>query len=181
MTSCPDLAFPEDLLLELPELIEACVNGTATAEQISSLDHRMATDPQACKLYARYMHTLCALRTWSEYQMVEQEGSDFASASVTRLSDSLEKRNDARVVPAFSLPGAFNYLSSGWPMAYLIATLVVSVGIAIAAVTHVSRPIQVVGPSTLPSHLSPAVPPLPSSKIVGRITGMADCKWLAGQ
>ena len=34
-------SFPEELSLELPELIEQCVNGTATAQEAARLDRLM--------------------------------------------------------------------------------------------------------------------------------------------
>ena len=76
----PPLVFSEDLLLELPELVEQCVNGTATDEQIARLDRLLIEDEQAPKLYARYVHTLCGLRTWSEYSPEELLGNEPASA-----------------------------------------------------------------------------------------------------
>ena len=75
-------------------------------------------------------------------------------------------------VPAATFNSAFGYLATGWPIAYLIATVVVGIGIAVAAITYVSEPAQVVQPSGIvPSNRSP----LPC--VVGRITGMADCHW----
>ena len=81
MTHQPE--FPEQLLLELPDLIEQCVNGAATAPQIARLDRLMVEDEQARKLYVRYVHTLCGLRTWSEYPLVELGSSEPASVSVS--------------------------------------------------------------------------------------------------
>ena len=57
-------------------------------------------------------------------------------------------------------------------MAYLVATVIFGIGLLIGSVVHVSQPEQVARQSVpLPSPLSS----LPS--IVGRITGMVDCKW----
>ena len=65
-----------------------------------------------------------------------------------------------------------NYVSSGWPLAYLVATVIFGVGLVIGSRIYVSHPEQVARQSVpLPSPLSP----LPS--IVGRITGMVDCRW----
>ena len=79
------------------------------------------------------------------------------------------------VVPAFlstTLPGTFGYFSSGWPVAYLIATVIFGIGALVGSLVHVSQPEQVASQSASgPTPLSP----LPS--VVGRITGMVDCKW----
>ena len=86
-----------------------------------------------------------------------------------------------RLLPGPSLPlgflgntigGTVGYLSSGWPVAYLIATVIFGVGLLIGSLVPVSGPEELARQSApLPSPLSP----LPS--IVGRITGMADCRW----
>jgi hypothetical protein len=69
--------------------------------------------------------------------------------------------------------GTFGYFSSGWPVAYLVATVIFGIGLTIGALVHVSPPAQVARhPAALPSPLSP------SSSVVGRITGMADCQWV---
>ena len=100
-----------------------------------------------------------------------------SDAGLTAVQASFQPATPLPSGPAFSLPyqhGTIDYLSSGWPMAYLIATVVVSIGIAIAAITHVSDPESrplVQHSDSLPSSLSP----LPS--VVGQITGMADCVW----
>ena len=64
------------------------------------------------------------------------------------------------------------YFPEGMPLAYLIATVVTGLGILIASHVYMSLPEQVARQSApLPSPLSP----LPS--MVGRITGLVDCRW----
>jgi hypothetical protein len=65
-------------------------------------------------------------------------------------------------------------LSSGWPVAYLIATLIFAVGLIIGAMTHVSQPVDVVEktPSSEDSIRSPDL----KTPSVGRITGLVGCK-----
>ena len=71
-----------------------------------------------------------------------------------------------------AIHGTVGYVSSGWPMAYLVATVIFGIGLLIGSHVYVSEPAQVARQSVpLPSHLSP----LPS--MVGRITGMVDCQW----
>ena len=58
------------------------------------------------------------------------------------------------------------------PLAYLIATVVTGLGLLVGSVIHVAGPTEVARQSaSLPSPHSA----LPS--VVGRITGMVDCKW----
>ena len=58
------------------------------------------------------------------------------------------------------------------PLAYMVATVVTGLGLLDRLAVYMSGPEQVARQSaSLPSPLSP----LPS--VVGRITGMVDCKW----
>ena len=78
------------------------------------------------------------------------------------------------LAPAFlpTLYATLGCFPEGMPLAYLIATVVTGLGLLIGSVIHVAGPREVARQSaSFPSPLSP----LPS--VVGRITGMADCKW----
>ena len=76
-----------------------------------------------------------------------------------------------------TLCGAFANFSAGWPVAYLVATVVLCVGILVASITYVSRPTELAG--VAPSHAASTTLDFPQQEqqIVGRITGMVDCKW----
>jgi hypothetical protein len=79
----------------------------------------------------------------------------------------------AMAVPAGLWQGTVGNICSGWLTAYLIATAIFAVGLAIGAIVHVSQPGAYVGPpAPTPNPQFPI--PNPSS-IVGRITGMVDC------
>jgi hypothetical protein len=69
------------------------------------------------------------------------------------------------------------YFSSGWPIAYLVATVVFAAGLVIGAIVHVSQPGQYVGPSRSLEAPNPQSPIPNSSSIVARITGTVDCVW----
>jgi hypothetical protein len=79
-----------------------------------------------------------------------------------------------------------SYFSSGWPAAYLIATVVFAIGLVIGALVHVSQPTSIILPSLANGGHHEVVEaggegresldsPLPSA--VARITGMVDCVW----
>ena len=77
-----------------------------------------------------------------------------------------------RLPPSYdTIHGTVGYFSSGWPVAYLVATVIFGIGLLIGSLMPVSEPAQL--PAIRPSPPSP--PPLPS--MVGRITGMVDCQW----
>ena len=81
-----------------------------------------------------------------------------------------------------------NYLCQGWPLAYLIATVIFGIGLLIGSHIYVSQPAQVAQQSApLPSPFGrgaggegrgDADSPLPSK--VGRITGMVGCQFVEG-
>ena len=71
--------------------------------------------------------------------------------------------------------GTLDFFSSGWPVAYFIAAAVLGIGLLIGAFTYVSRPEEVVHKDQSPPGYE--TPSSPKAETVGRITGMADCKW----
>ena len=75
-----------------------------------------------------------------------------------------------------TLHGAIAYFSSGWPVAYMIATVIFGVGLLIGSLVPVSQPAQVARQSSVPSRVDAE----PKTQLVGRITGMVDCKWGQG-
>ena len=76
--------------------------------------------------------------------------------------------------------GTAGFFSSGWPVAYLIATLIFGIGLVIGSHVYISGPEQLArqsapnrtaNPQSLIPNPSPKAPP------VGRITGMVDCQF----
>ena len=68
----------------------------------------------------------------------------------------------------------FNYVSSGWPVAYLVATVIFGIGLSIGSFVHVSRSALVAKQSLMPNGSVSE----PKEELVGRITGMVDCQWV---
>ena len=75
-----------------------------------------------------------------------------------------------------TLHGTVGYLSSGWPVAYLIATVIFGLGLLIGSVVQVSEPAQIAKQSSVPSRVAPEL----TTEPVGRITGMVDCQFAQG-
>ena len=191
---------------ELESLLLAYVEDDCDAAQSQRLDELICDDDAAVDAYVDMM-TMHAMLQWrfgrqpnrTSPPSIIQATSDATkhpetlddlshlTADATLPTSALPQLNAPRHPPASTyvaapLHGTYGYISSGWPMAYLIATVVVGIGIAIAAITHVSQPEQkqlVQQSDSLPSSPSP----LPSA--VGRITGMVNCVWkgseLSGQ
>ena len=174
----PDAPSLEDLLDRMNRLC----NGDASPEDLAQIEQMVRNDKELCWAYICYSHVNAGLR-WAPVELRLTPGEEETEPPLIDGPFSLAA-SQAEPVAFPSLSAGFSstvsYFSVGWPMAYLLATMIVGLGIAIAAVTHVSGPVQVVGPSISPSNSSLVSPPLPSQEIIGQITGMVDCLWSAG-
>ena len=181
------------LLQEVHDLTLACLSDDATSGDVRRLEELLEYNRDARRIYARIIHDSFRLHRWAAADAapadeafglcvelplatcIEDELDEEMSCNAGLERDSrCDKPNGGfdRVSVSNGIP-YLSYVASGWPIAYLIATVVVAIGIAIAAVTHVSSPLQVVQSSiSVPSNRSPL------SCVVGRITATADCVWL---
>jgi hypothetical protein len=172
MTSPAQL--PDDLQLLLAEMLE----GQLSDEQANDLRLLLQNDSLARREYVRQAVTHGMLQ-WitgasengSGNRVQENVSNDIENGNLTiHLRPS---------TPSLHLGDAvgndtFSYLATGWLMAYLVAAIVVGIGISIAAITNVSQP------STAVCHVDGSLQqhtPVVAPTNVGRITGMADCVW----
>ena len=65
------------------------------------------------------------------------------------------------------------YLSSGWPVAYLVATVIFGIALLIGSLIPASYPQQIAKQSSPPNRSVAE----PTGEVIGHITGMVDCKW----
>ena len=78
-----------------------------------------------------------------------------------------------------TLHGTIGFLSSDWPVAYLVATVITGIGALVGSHIYVSRHEQVANNCRSPA-IERQLEPQPKVEMVGRITGMVDCKWAKG-
>ena len=146
-----------ELFDEMHHVVAARLAGNASLGQECRLKELIRQDIDACDLYLDMVFESSALLTWAK--------------------DDEPDEGPARPLPLLtffgtSIHGTVGYFSSGWPLAYLIATLIFGTGLIIGSLVPVSQPVQVAHQfASLPSPLSPL------SSMVGRISGMVDCKW----
>ena len=172
---------------ELLDLLGTLCNGTISAEEEERLGSLLGSDPDARQLYVKYLDlhlTLTDLDLQAHTDsddvlprlLADLDSYDRSESSSADLPYH-EQGRSASVLPFLPPPlhGAPDYLASGWPMAYLVATVVVGVGLVIAAITHVSQPIQITTRSRSAMEQQRTV--AQHEELVGRITGMVDCKW----
>jgi hypothetical protein len=155
-----------DLLERIQNFVMDGECGELADRQWAEFEGLLRESDDACRTYAEYMGVYALLRD------VLDAAPDDSSPSPNVLAPELPG-----AVPAFPTGlwhGAVGFFASGWPVAYLIATVVVGLGMLIGAFTYVSRPEQVVQHS--PALHSP-ISILHS--VVGSITGMVDCRFAA--
>ena len=104
-----------------------------------------------------------------------------ASARSDR-TQSLTPKSDPQCSPhaaifiAGTRDGATGFFSSAsWPVAYLLATVVLGIALVVGALVPVTQPTQLANPSPSIARGQPS--PEPMAPSVGRITGLADCRW----
>ena len=169
MTTTPDQR-------DLFDLLGALCDGTITPQQHEQLQHELAVDYAARQLYFEYLDLHLDLRRWPWDIDQDSQQSRWAGTG------SDETDSASIPFPVLSLGTAIHgtvgyYYSSGWPAAYLIATVIFGVALLIGSLVPVSeQPAQVASQSSVPSQsvVEPKVEP------VGRITGMVDCQFAQG-
>ena len=177
---------------ELPPLLARLVDGEFTPEDRTRLNELLRQGDLPRHYYRVYME-LHATLEWQRSRQNEAEIVGPWTADITRqlppLSSSPQSIVHLETPPTFTflnsaVPGAVGYFSSGWPVAYLMATVICgSQPVDRLPHFYVSQPEQVARQSVLPSSFGRGAGGEGSENvthsrpIVGRITGMVDCKW----
>jgi hypothetical protein len=178
----------------LEELVGAVCSKGASQDDFAELNALLLSDEAARRFYLRYcqMHVAMRLELRAEraaQKICQRIGSEPPIQDVGEcdiVSSRAERGDRSSPPPMFDLSsapsqGVVTYFA-GWPVAYLVATVIFGLGLAIGAFVHVSHPTDVVRQFNLPSPSGRGAGgeggrgSLPSS-IVARITGMVDCTW----
>ena len=149
-------------------------DGTITAEGRDILEASLRASESARLFYAAYMD-LHGRMLWrfrggrgdTIAAGTQQEGPVAVTAPVVPAKPSFF------TLSGNTLHGTLGYFSEGWPVAYLIATLICGVSLLIGSLMPVSQPVQVARQSSVPSRTVAE----PKIEVVGRISGMVDCQW----
>jgi hypothetical protein len=186
-----DNALREELL----ELAVAYTSGMTSREQFARLENLLDTSEEARAFYIDSLGTHANLYWYHrQYEGETEDRSDGVGRSKTTVSPFPISTSQAAAVPLISslssvvpsssafphitptFDNALNSFSSGWALAYLLATVITGLLLFAGSLIHVSGPEQVARqPDSLPS---PAVRRAGGEgQFVGRITGMLDCRW----
>jgi hypothetical protein len=165
-------------MAELTALIEALLEERITPEDASRLDQFIRRDEAARWVYVQYTNLyagLCWDRSSRRDQHVEAESHHAAAPIAAPIHELL----------GHTTQSTLNFITSGWALAYVVATVILGTGLLIAAITHVSKTEQVVQ-QNLPSPFGrgaggEGVRTADAAQVsaVGQITGMADCQLTA--
>ena len=160
--------LPDMFLYELHSLVDALLSGEPSDRQLSRLEQLVCEDPEFRAHYVQYLYTSWNLRAWAKHSLSSpaadqlQPFSPDADSSPFELSAELRVTTPQNSPPlqflSTTLHGTFGYLSSGWPVAYLVATVIFAIGALVGSLVYVSQPAQVaraIRPSALSSLLSP--------------------------
>lgn len=143
----------------------------ASLDEFIELASVVVADRSACRRYLSYCRIHSALR-------LELRADRAAQAACQHIGIPLPETKAA----TFNLAGeaidlCLDHQPAGslasWPVAYLIATAVLGIGILIGAVTYVSQPAHVAVRPSSPVEESTKSQP----EFIGRITGMVHCEW----
>jgi hypothetical protein len=167
----------------LLDLAEAACDKIAPKDDLVTLDSILLNDRASRRCYLDYcwMHVTLGLemRAHEAAQKVRQQinielgVSDPSDCDVTRAkTPSTTSITFLSTTP----PSTVGFFSSGWPVAYLIATVVVGIGLWISSVTPAFYPQQIAKRSSSTRETESA--PEPQMEFVGRITGLAECRWV---
>ena len=164
---------------ELRPLADGACGDTLSDEDVETLADLLRGDKQAQAFYLKYFRLHAEL----QFHFRGQQAHRAVLGAIQAQAPSSPPSSSSRFLPA-TFYGATAYLSSGWPAAYLIATVILGVGLFVGGLIRISSPAHspqsiVTVPKAPP--LFPIPDHLPQTTVVGRITGMVDCVWKSGQ
>ena len=163
---------------ELESLLTACLEGVSSEDQSHRLEQLIGEDPAALDAYVDLMsmHAMLQFRHWP--QPDESPECDNISTGSNAVNTNDRPPIVTSLPPPLSSPLS-TYITSSWPVAYLVATVVFAAALSIAALIHVSRTTEFVQqPGRSAPSATPSPTPSPKTSDVARITGMVDCQWV---
>jgi hypothetical protein len=163
--------------MELLRLVAASQDEELTPDSLRRLETILAESPTARRRYIQLTAFFINLRFQCAALPPDSSIATVAAKDSPPYGMIPVIATNARHWDGSALSGAFVNSSAGWPVAYLVATVVLCAGILVASITYVSRPTEVAG--VVPSHAAVTKSDFPQQEqeVVGRITRMVDCEW----
>ena len=155
----------------LPLLNHAC-NGTLAQAQTQQLASVLESDARFREAFVQHIQ----LRTNIRLLGRAERASDAGLARVRTIAAQVPEPSSS--VPSFvftAYHGTIGFFAQELPFSLLIATVLTGFGLWIASLVYVSSPAEIARSKTS----SPLSQPfsITTRKVVGKITGLVDCKW----
>jgi hypothetical protein len=169
---------PSQVPEELRELLIALVDGRIGPDEADRLDDILRDHPDRQDFYGWFM-ALHGMLLWRYSPTLPDGDKTLTGEHTSSIPHVPVVRADSSPVAGFFptvVHGPFGYLSAGWPVAYLIATVICGIGLLVGGLVRVSQPERIADLRSVQK--SPLVEPQVAA--VGRITGMANCRWENG-
>ena len=160
-----------DLFECIHDFVVDGANNELTADRWNRFEQLLQESDDACRLYLEYVEASDLLR--SVLDTMDNETSQLSGDSALDQPEPVVDSGSGYLGTLWH--GAIGFFSQELPFSLLIATVLTGLGLWVASLIYVSRPEQMAerGPSS--SSVQPAFDP--TLEVVGKITGMADCKW----
>jgi hypothetical protein len=169
--------------LEFQSLLSVACCDDATQEDLTKLE-AMVCDEPTMELVIDFFQVDGELHRLARQQSGAKRCLEFLGLDIASPGQSVDPciaTEPPSLVPTFfsaTIHGAVGHFSSGWPLAYLVATVVVGIGLWISSVTPAFYPQQIAKRSSSTREIESA--PEPQMVSVCRITAMADCQQVKG-
>ncbi len=168
-----------DQLFDQPanDLVSKLLDGELDTEELCDLGEQLRSNPQVRQLYHDHI-ALHAMLRWMDGAPQRDEFDEPPAVEPMALDAECSTTSSSLPLPLLRFPSSnhhnsFTFLSSGWPVAYLIATVIFAVGALVGSSILVSQPTQVAQDSHPVSN--DRVAAVQSDHQVGLITGMVGC------
>jgi hypothetical protein len=153
---------------ELCQLLWKISDGSSLPEDVDRLEQLTSEDPEIQALAAEFA-ALYGMLHWT------RRGPPRPNITPNAKDGSAFQHPPAAIFIARAGDDATGFFSSGWPVAYVVAIVVLGIALVVGALVPVTRPAPLADPfpSTAKSQPSPEL----KTPFVGQITGVADCRW----
>jgi len=166
---------------ELQELCWAQQVGELSPEAAPRLEELVLRGLDLCDYYISYIGLFAAIE-WSATPHGPLPPNEHSAGVVTLVIPKAPLPASHSFYDFFgeTTQNAFAYWTQGWPLAYLVATVLFAASLLIGSRVPLSRPVDVAQapPSpTAPVNRTPGSSQTSSAGPVGKISGLADCQW----
>jgi len=167
---CSQLGLPE----RIHNFVVAGVSNELTEEHWANFEQLLRESDDACRQYLEYVNISVVLP--NILSSIPDEDSSSPVFFSSECQEPIALHSPGFLFTTFR--GTIGYFSHEIPFSFLIGAVLTSLLVLIGWLVPVSSPVNSAGnKSLMPSVVQRQFTPNPKIEIVGKITGMVDCKW----